>query len=77
MSQSDPNHPDKAPGDTAANQPKSRDRLGRFLFWIFGPPTAHDAISVHGPQGRAYRARQRAAREQQREARRGDQGESR
>jgi hypothetical protein len=58
--------PDKA----KTNQPKERDRLGRFLFWIFGPPTAHDAISVHSPQARAYRERQRAARQQKRDEQR-------
>lgn len=63
--------------DTAGvNQPKQRNRLGRFLFWIFGPPTANDAISVHSPQGRAYLARQRALREQEREARRRKRDES-
>jgi hypothetical protein len=55
------------PGDAQPRQPKERDRLGRFLFWIFGPPTANDAISVHSPQARAHRERQRAARQQERE----------
>jgi hypothetical protein len=55
------------PDKPAAKQPKERDRLSRFLFWIFGPPTAKDAISVHSPQARAHRERQRAARQQERE----------
>jgi hypothetical protein len=58
------------PDEATPKQPKDRDLLGRFLFWIFGPPTAKDAISVHGPQARAYRERQRAAREREREERR-------
>ncbi|NJC73581.1 hypothetical protein HC031_28210 [Planosporangium thailandense] len=65
------------PDNEDATQPKQRDRLGRFLFWIFGPPTANDAISVHSPQGKAYLARQRAAREREREARRRKRDESR
>jgi hypothetical protein len=55
------------PDKPEAKQPKERDRLSRFLFWIFGPPTANNAISVHSPQARAYRERQRAARQQERE----------
>jgi hypothetical protein len=66
------------PDDKAAQeQPKQRDRLGRFLFWIFGPPTANDAISVHSPQARAHRERQRAARQQEREEQRKKRDESR
>ncbi|GAA1820480.1 hypothetical protein HC028_12070 [Planosporangium flavigriseum] len=63
--------PDKtpAPDTAAAAKPKQRDRLGRFLYWIFGPPTANNAISAHSPQAKAYRERQRALRQQEREAR--------
>jgi hypothetical protein len=70
---------DKAAADdkAAAEEPKERDRLSRFLFWIFGPPTAHDAISAHSPQARAHRERQRAARQQEREQQRKRRDETR
>jgi hypothetical protein len=58
------------PNQTGSKPPKERDRLARFLFWIFGPPTAENAISAHSPQARAYREQQRAARRQQREQQR-------
>jgi hypothetical protein len=61
----------------AAKRPKNGDLLGRFLFWIFGPPTAKDALSVHSPQAKAYRERQRAARQAEREEQRRKRDESR
>jgi hypothetical protein len=75
--------PDKAADNAAANdkaaanQPRKGDRLSRFLYWIFGPPTANNAISAHSPQARAYRERQRAARQQEREDQRKNRDESR
>jgi hypothetical protein len=74
--------PDKAESPNKAEspdkaQPEERDLVSRFLFWIFGPPTAKDAISVHSPEGRAYLERQRAARQREREEQRRKRTESR
>ncbi|MGC9668306.1 hypothetical protein ACNTMW_17335 [Planosporangium sp. 12N6] len=72
-----PRNADAPRNSEAAGKAKDRDLLGRILFWIFGPPTANDAITVHSPQAKAYLERQRAARKQQREQERARRRESR